>query len=85
MTLAYAIANHAPTGRITEVAGALALAALQTAHAVLAGRGEWPANEKTLLHRADPRDIDLVADLIPSPEVLLATLATAEARLTSAS
>ncbi len=38
-TLSYAKAAHAPKGRLTEVAGALALAATQTAHAVLAARG----------------------------------------------
>lgn len=86
MTLTYATANHAPAGRVTEVAGAVALAALQTAHAVLAGRGQWPTNEKTLLRRADLRDIDdLIAELTPSPEALLATLSTAQTRLTSAS
>lgn len=86
MTLAYAAANHAQAGRVTEVAGALALAALQTAHAVLAGRGQWPTNEKTLLRRADLRDIDdLVTSLTASPDELLAALATAETRLTSAS
>ncbi|HJP73652.1 MAG TPA: nucleotidyltransferase domain-containing protein [Pseudonocardiaceae bacterium] len=85
MTLGYASANHAPAGRITEVAGALALAALQTAHAVLAGRGHWVTNEKTLLLRADLRDIDdLIANMSPSPESLRATLAAAETRLTSA-
>jgi predicted nucleotidyltransferase len=85
MTLGYATANHAPAGRVTEVAGALALAALQTAHAVLASRGQWVTNEKTLLHRADLRDIDdLIADLTASPQALRAALATTEKRLTSA-
>lgn len=35
-TLAYAKANHAPAGRRTEVAGAVAVATAQAAHAVLA-------------------------------------------------
>lgn len=38
-TLAYAKANHAPAGRLTEVAGALATAAVQAGHGVLAARG----------------------------------------------
>ncbi|MCF2436834.1 nucleotidyltransferase domain-containing protein [Streptomyces thinghirensis] len=38
-TLAYARAGHAPKGAVTQVAGAIALAATQTAHAVLAARG----------------------------------------------
>ena len=85
MTLRYAAANHAPAGRVTEVAGALALAATQTAHAVLAGRGEWVTNEKTLLQRADLRDIDaIIAGLSASPQALCAAVATAETRLTSA-
>ncbi|MFF0228087.1 nucleotidyltransferase domain-containing protein [Streptomyces sp. NPDC004629] len=57
-TLAYAKANHAPHGRLTEVAGALAVAAAQTAHAVLAARGEWVTNEKRLLERAGLRAVD---------------------------
>ena len=86
MTLDYAKTNHAPAGRVTEVAGALALAAAQTAHAVLAGRGEWVTNEKTLLYRANLRDVDeLIAGLTSTPEGLLAVLDAAETRLTSAS
>jgi predicted nucleotidyltransferase len=57
-TLAYARANHAPAGRLAEVAGALAVAAAQTGHAVLAARGEWVTNEKRLLERAGLRSID---------------------------
>ncbi|GGT12639.1 nucleotidyltransferase domain-containing protein [Streptomyces chromofuscus] len=59
-TLAYAKTNHAPAGRLTEVAGALATAAAQTGHAVLAARGEWVTNEKRLLERAGLRDVDEV-------------------------
>ncbi|MCF3136690.1 nucleotidyltransferase domain-containing protein [Streptomyces olivochromogenes] len=57
-TLSYAKANHAPHGRLTEVAGALATAAAQTGHAVLAARGEWVTNEKRLLERAGLRAVD---------------------------
>ncbi|WP_031487863.1 nucleotidyltransferase domain-containing protein [Streptomyces bicolor] len=57
-TLAYAKANHAPPGRLTELAGALASAAVQTGHAVLAARGEWVTNEKRLLERAGLRGVD---------------------------
>ncbi|MBG0856151.1 nucleotidyltransferase domain-containing protein [Streptomyces spinoverrucosus] len=57
-TLAYAKANHAPTGRLTEVAGAIATAAMQAGHAVLAARGEWVTNEKGLLERAGLRTVD---------------------------
>lgn len=57
-TLAYARGNHAPAGRLSEVAGALATAAAQTGHAVLAARGEWVTNEKRLLERAGLRGVD---------------------------
>ena len=57
-TLAYARSNHAPAGRLTEVAGAVATAAVQTGHAVLAARGEWVTNEKRLLERAGLRAVD---------------------------
>ncbi|ANS64523.1 hypothetical protein SLINC_2299 [Streptomyces lincolnensis] len=57
-TLAYARSHHAPAGRLTEVVGAVATAAVQTGHAVLAARGEWVTNEKRLLERAGLRAVD---------------------------
>ncbi len=57
-TLSYAQANHAEAGRRTELAGAIAVAAAQTGHAVLAARGEWVTNEKRLLERAGLRGVD---------------------------
>ncbi|KKD03563.1 nucleotidyltransferase domain-containing protein [Streptomyces sp. WM6386] len=57
-TLAYAKSAHAPSGRVTELAGAIATAAMQAAHGVLAGRGEWVTNEKRLLERAGLRAVD---------------------------
>ena len=81
-TLAYARANHAPHGRLTEVAGALATAALQAGHAVLAARGEWVTNEKRLLERAGLRRIDeVVGALRPDPDALLDAIGKAEAIL----
>ncbi|MDF3301965.1 nucleotidyltransferase domain-containing protein [Streptomyces tropicalis] len=66
-TLEYAEAYHAPGGRLTEVAGAVATAAMQAGHAVLAARGEWVTNEKRLLDRAGLREVDgVVAALPPS-------------------
>jgi predicted nucleotidyltransferase len=63
-TLGYAAAHHAPHDRRTEAAGALAVAAAQTGHAVLAARGEWVTNEKRLLERAGLRDVDgIVAEV----------------------
>ncbi|MFC9672330.1 MULTISPECIES: nucleotidyltransferase family protein [unclassified Streptomyces] len=51
-TLQYARANHAPRGGRAEAHGAVAVAALSAAHAVLAARGEWVTNEKRILERA---------------------------------
>lgn len=63
-TLAYAKANHAPKGRLTEVAGAIATAAAQAAHGVLAARGEWVTNEKQLLERAGLRAVDGIVGML---------------------
>ncbi|MFE9494741.1 nucleotidyltransferase domain-containing protein [Streptomyces collinus] len=78
-TLAYAKANHAPRGRLTEVAGALATAAVQAGHAVLAARGEWVTNEKRLLERAGLRRIDeVMAALRPDPATPADAIESAE-------
>ncbi|WP_030596612.1 nucleotidyltransferase domain-containing protein [Streptomyces fulvoviolaceus] len=78
-TLAYAKANHAPAGRLTQVAGALATAAVQAGHAVLAARGEWVTNEKRLLERAGLQDVDeVVGRLRKEPDVLLGAIADSE-------
>uniref|UniRef100_UPI000A390940 nucleotidyltransferase domain-containing protein n=1 Tax=Streptomyces africanus TaxID=231024 RepID=UPI000A390940 len=66
-TLAYAKAGHAPKGAVTQVAGAIALAATQTAHAVLAARGEWVTNEKGLVGRAGLREVDVVLGALAGP------------------
>jgi predicted nucleotidyltransferase len=80
MTLEYAKRAYAPRGQVTEVAGALATAAMQTAHAVLGARGEWVTNEKRLLHSAGLRRIDaILTRLRPEPEALARGVAEAEA------
>ncbi|POX53330.1 DNA polymerase subunit beta [Streptomyces sp. Ru71] len=85
LTLAYARDNHAPAGCLTEVAGAVATAAVQTAHAVLAARGEWITNEKRLLERAGLRTVDdLLAGLQPTPSRLTAAVDEAEALFSTA-
>ncbi|MEV6941543.1 nucleotidyltransferase domain-containing protein [Streptomyces sp. NPDC051172] len=85
VTLAYAKANHAPHGRLAEVAGTVATAAVQTGHAVLAARGEWVTNEKRLLERAGLRGIDAVLEqLEPDPDVLVRVIDDAEALFSSA-
>ncbi|MFI6869359.1 nucleotidyltransferase domain-containing protein [Nocardia sp. NPDC050406] len=79
LTLHYAKNAYAPRGQATEVAGALATAAMNTAHAVLAARGEWVLNEKRMLTNAGLRDIDrIVSSLRPDPESLAHAIAEAE-------
>lgn len=86
MTIGYTKANHVPLGRLTEVVGNLAIAATQTAHAVLAARGEWVTNEKTLLRRAGLRDVDMItAELSLDPGELAGSVAEAEALFASVS
>ncbi|WP_432025671.1 nucleotidyltransferase domain-containing protein [Streptomyces sp. 1222.5] len=84
-TLAYAKANHAPHGRLTETAGAVATAAAQAAHAVLAARGEWVTNEKRLLERAGLRAVDAVLGALrPDPGILVPAVTDAEAIIAGA-
>ncbi|MEU0998957.1 nucleotidyltransferase domain-containing protein [Streptomyces tibetensis] len=84
-TLAYAKAGHAPKGAVTQVAGAIALAATQTAHAVLAARGEWVTNEKGLLARAGLRQVDaVIGDLTDDPAALTRAVTDTETLLARA-
>jgi hypothetical protein len=70
-TLAYARTAHAARGHLTETAGAIGTAACQCAHAVLAARGQWVTNEKTLVDVAHLRCIDrILEDLAAQPELL---------------
>ena len=70
-TFGYARQNHARHGRLAQCAGLVAQAASQAAHAVLAARGEWITNEKTLLTRAGLRQVDeFVAGARPDPVAL---------------
>jgi predicted nucleotidyltransferase len=84
-TLGYARTGHASRGHIADTAGAIAVAACQAAHAVLASRGEWITNEKTLLDRAGLRDIDdIVVGLSADEAVLTAAVEDARTRLRAA-
>lgn len=75
MVFTYAAANHAPYGRLTQCTGLLAQAATQSAHAILAARGEWVTNEKTLLTRAGLREVDkIIAQAQQDPDSLRATV-----------
>jgi predicted nucleotidyltransferase len=81
-TLGYARTGHAPRGHLADTAGLIATAACQTAHAVLAGRGEWVTNEKTLVDRAGLRAVDSVlAGLTAEPAALTSAVDQAEALL----
>jgi len=81
-TLGYARTGHAPRGHLADTAGAIATAACQAAHAVLAGRGEWVTNEKTLVDRAGLRGVDTVlAGLTADPAALSHAVDQAEALL----
>ena len=67
----YARMNHAPYGRLTQCVGLIARAASYAAHAVLAARGQWITNEKTLLTRAGLRQVDeFIAAARPDPGVM---------------
>jgi RimJ/RimL family protein N-acetyltransferase len=57
-TFDYARINCAPYGRLAQCAGLVAQATSYAAHAVLAARGQWVTNEKTLLTRAGLRKVD---------------------------
>ncbi|WP_077798721.1 nucleotidyltransferase domain-containing protein [Streptomyces sp. JHA26] len=83
--LAYAKTGHAPRGALTQVVGAIALAATQTAHAVLAARGQWVTNEKGLVERAGLGGIDaLLTRPTADPRSLTAALTRAEELLRAA-
>jgi hypothetical protein len=70
-TFGYAHANHAPYGRLAQSTGLVAQAASQAAHAVLAARGQWVTNEKTLLTRAGLRQVDrYLTNASPEPGTL---------------
>jgi predicted nucleotidyltransferase len=85
MTLSYAQANHARHGRLAQCVGLLAQATTQAAHAILAARGEWVTNEKTLLTQANLREIDqILADAHPEPHHLTNTVETTRQLLSTA-
>jgi predicted nucleotidyltransferase len=85
MTLGYARNAYVGSGRLTELAGALAISGAMAAHAVLAARGEWVTNEKRLLERAGLRDMDeLIVGLHAEPSILEGTIDQAAQRFKDA-
>jgi hypothetical protein len=81
-TLGYARKAYAARGQVAGTAGAIAVAACQVAHAVLAERGQWVTNEKTLLGRAGLQRVDeILTGLSAEPGDLLGALDRAAALL----
>ena len=71
ITFGYARSYHASSGRRTQCVGLVAQATSYAAHAVLAARGEWITNEKTLLNSAGLRCVDdFIAAVRPDPDAL---------------
>jgi hypothetical protein len=56
-SLDYGRGAYAVTGQALAAAGAAARAAAETAHGILAARGEWVVNEKRILARAGLRGL----------------------------
>lgn len=84
-TLGYARTAHASRGHLADTAGAIATAACQAAHAVLATRGQWVTDEKNLLQRAGLRGVDgVLAGLSAEPGRLLAAVDAADTLLQAA-
>jgi hypothetical protein len=84
-TLGYARTAHAARGHLTETAGAIAVAACQGAHGVLAARGQWITNEKELIDRAGLRGVDtILTGLTAESGRLLDAVGAAVALLTAA-
>jgi predicted nucleotidyltransferase len=80
-TFSYAAANHAPHGRLAQCAALVTQATTYAAHAVLAARGEWPTNEKSLLARAGLDGVDRLVAAATAGD--LATLVRAARALCS--
>jgi hypothetical protein len=75
LTLAYARVAHAAAGHLADCVGGIARAACETAHAIMAARGQWVLNEKTLLNRAGLRGVDQVlVNLTVDPAVLTSAI-----------
>jgi len=84
-TLGYARTAHAARGHLTDTAGAIAVAACQGAHGVLAARGQWITNEKALIGEAGLREVDaILTGLTAEPGRLLASIDAAAALVQAA-
>jgi predicted nucleotidyltransferase len=75
LTLSYARTAYASHGYALDCAGAAARACYESAHAILAARGQWVTNEKRLLDQAGLRHLDtLIPAMTPDPGALTITL-----------
>ena len=67
----YARTQYAARGQVAECTAIVTWAAMCVAHAVLAERGQWCVNEKSMLERAGLRGIDdIVLALSSDPSEL---------------
>jgi hypothetical protein len=81
-TLEYARNAHAIRGHLADTAGAIATAACQSAHALLAARGQWVTNEKHLVDLAGLRGVDdVLTGLTAEPAILTNALGQAASML----
>jgi predicted nucleotidyltransferase len=84
-TLGYARAAHAARGHLSDTSGAIAVSLAQTAHAVLAARGQWITNDKLLIDKAGLRHADVaLAGLTADPRDLARALDTTEGLIAEA-
>jgi hypothetical protein len=60
LTFGYARNSHAARGEHAACAGLVVQGASSAAHAILAARGQWVRNEKSLLVRAGLADLDQI-------------------------
>ncbi|MFC3994298.1 nucleotidyltransferase domain-containing protein [Nocardiopsis sediminis] len=81
LTLDYARTAHAQRGHLADTVGAIAVAAAQAAHAVMAARGTWVTNEKRLLDSAGVRGVDTILSGLDSEPATLMAAADAAAVL----
>lgn len=83
--LAYGRGAYAERGNLTGTAGAIATAATQAAHAIMAARATWVTNEKRLLEVAGLRHIDdVLTGLDTEPATLMAAVDAANQALDKA-
>lgn len=66
------LAPRTPGGHLADTGGAIATAACQAAHAVLAERGQCVTNEKALSDRAGLRGVDVILTGLTSDSARLA-------------